>query len=92
MKVRKLIHATNLRVRTHPSDSQLHNKAILFEEAQGVLLIFRRCIMGYSRDTGKIGHDVKFCNKITFSISRSDFGSASTVSSAELHSEAKRQG
>ncbi|MEG4395797.1 hypothetical protein [Microcoleus sp. BROC3] len=47
--------------------------------------------LGYSRDTCKIGHDVKFCNNITFSISRSGFGSASTVSSAKLHSKAKRQ-
>ena len=36
--------------------------------------------LGYSRDTGKIGHDVKFCNNVSFSMSLPPTEAANTQS------------
>jgi hypothetical protein len=36
--------------------------------------------LGYSRDTGKIGHDVKFCNNARFSMSLPSTEAANTQS------------
>jgi len=39
-----------------------------------------KVLRGYSRDTGKIGHDVKFCNNISFSKSLPPTEAANTQS------------